>query len=1565
MIIQERVRLLVGSYYDSKTMQTLMDEAVRLVIGELPEEVLEALQVEETDTGTGVTVSNKRVIRAHKDGYPARHLDSYLRSRIESESSYYEAQSWAPAYYIYGGKCYVKPDGGTVVTVSYPSVSISSSSVTGVPDQLLDLFVIRCADLVITDHMRRERDKISTVVNLPTIPASVIAPTFSYQSASATSPQTTTIAALPSVETYLAPPDPSLPAQPTIGTLDLSGISVPTMPTLGDITYVPSEIAQVASVQVGTLPDLPAYSVVPFTGNTTIPTLPTLDFTTDVDGADIAAPVAPLAPSIVYNDAVASIIGSTAVGSLPTPPSLPSAVFEGDLSSITANLPSSFVSSATPPTPPTLGDVTYVPPEVRTLQDTTISALPAPPVLGSVPFEGDLSAITANLPSSFTSSAVAPVAPTLGEITYVSPSITDLQSTIISALPAPPVIGAVTFGGDIASITAALPSSFSTAAQPPVPPNLPTISYSPVTPDAVNAISIGALPSVPTYSAPTYSGNPDSILSEIPVPIGDSDLTAPVAPSAPTLTYPGVVLGSIASTSIGAFPTPPTIEVSPFEGDISSVGAGLPSTLDLSTDVNDAAITAPSAPVAPDVSYIDPVVESAVAAAITLPTTLPVFIAPTSVTLDWTDFDTYAGDTHEDAEMMAGLLGKQRAIIENNQQEILSARADFERTLETYRAEVQEAIEEARMAQQVALQNAQSATEANVRVAFERIQGALKAYELQLQGYQGELSVYNTKVDTKFKEFQGNLDLATRAVSQREGLYIQKYAQDLEQKRTQFQGDVQDHLREVDRVIEQARLDQQRLIAEYQTQADARLRDAVQQVQLDLQIYQGKLEGYRADAEVYATTMNGRFQQMQGNIARVAQGFAEVERVKIQKYSADSQEALGKFQGEISLWREQVAELIAQAELDHRALELQIRDSQQIELQNALQEVQAEIEAFRGQLQKYQTEGQVYATQIEGEVSAFRANLELATGPIQTEQRLYVEKYIADSQRTVQEHSAYMQHHMAEVQRVIQQAEITARELQAEYQISTDARLRAAIQQTEAAVQQYTGYLRKYEAEANVYRTQIEGEVAAFRANLDLATQAVQAEQRLYLEKYISDTNRAIQQFQGDMQDHMAEVQRVIRQAEITSETLRTEFQVGSDIDLRSAIQQTQGQVEVLRSQLQRYQIEAEVYRAVVEGEVAEFRANLELATGPVQAQQGLYIQKYGGELATEVQRFQTENEQYIKQIDVAIEDARLAQTRLLEQAGMETNVEVQNRIQEAQTALAEYERELARYQAQLAQYQAQVTGVFEEFRLEYQKAFEPWATEQRLHLELYGQKVQESMQEYRAVVEDHMREIDREMRNADLTLARLTTNAQLLTQAGLQNEAQRLQAQVEKYRQSLELVRTEVELYLARVNAAIQEFATGITLEVRLYEAATAAETRVFEVKVQSARADWEARYAAYQAAVQRNFQQAEIAAREAAQIASQATEVDVANKARGLEAAISLYQAQLQKHREDVETYNAEVQSSLAKFQAEHAARQDLIRSMNYDMSRIRTRYKEARSAFMRFFWPHRSYTIRQPVI
>lgn len=184
---QVRVEDRIGTIGDTQAISDWLTSGAKFVTNILPIERLIKYTTNLTDSGSGISVTTYRVISANKSGYGAREVSHNLSAQVSNSGSIHYAGTTDPVFYILNGSAYVKPSGGTVVAMAYPTVLFLDSTITSFPSDLDEIVVVYAS---IQGRLRQMSDltittlgglSISTITK-PTAPS---APVFVYTDATA------------------------------------------------------------------------------------------------------------------------------------------------------------------------------------------------------------------------------------------------------------------------------------------------------------------------------------------------------------------------------------------------------------------------------------------------------------------------------------------------------------------------------------------------------------------------------------------------------------------------------------------------------------------------------------------------------------------------------------------------------------------------------------------------------------------------------------------------------------------------------------------------------------------------------------------------------------------------------------------------------------------------------------------------------------------------------------------------------------------------------------------------------------------------------------------------------------------------------------------------------------------------------------------------------------------------------------------------------------------------------------------------------------------------------------
>lgn len=828
MTISDRIENIVGTYPYGDRMEQVLAEAVRLVIGELPEAVLTFFASEETDDGTtGVDVSNKRILRAHKEGYAASWIEATTRSRLITETI------GRPGYYVLANTAFVVPDGGTVVTVAFPTVLRSATTITGFPTMLVDLVIERASLLIMDRMMVDTRNGYGTTVTLPTAPSAPAAPAITYVDASQTSPSTASISALPTAPVYTAPALAAKPTVPTVGTLNLTlkvdgatALTPPSMPSAPSFSFSDALAATVGTITVAALPTPPTYNTPSFGGSLALPTLPSLDLTTKIDGVTALNPPAAIsAPAIAFVDAAASAVVAT-----------------------------------------------------------TITALGTPPVYTKPTFGGAISAIT---------SAV--------------PALADLSTKLdgITALTIP---------------TAPNGPSLSSAGQATI-----TVDFSIV--DA---------------AAPAYTKNTTWLaFTDWDVYFDGAEAEDPEM-MAEIMRKAGIELQEIQ--------TKLQDEQNEFAKEAEIYRAKVQKVL---RDAEIASDEARNELTATDGMVLQNYIQ-----------TLSAFDRQLA------HYDSQVATKVQEFNMdlqraMAGLAEAQRLYLQQYSLDVQNETVNYQKLLATYEQDAAHKIQQAQLTLQEALTNARNSTDVSVQNEIKTLEALIADFQADAQVYQTALATYKEDIDRQLQTFTMNFQKALEPWREQQRLYMESYGRAIQAESDAFSGAVQDHLREADRLFEQARIDAQRVGQQAQLTTDVSIQNEAHTIRTAIEEYGNSLQRASLNIQLYQLEVDAVIQKFVAGLDRSIRVFEAEGSLDSQRYSVLLQNARAEFEKEVVIYQAGVERNALQAQILRQEYQQIAAQTTDVSVANKARTMEALATNYQSVLGKHRQDVESYNTQVQ------------------------------------------------------------------------------------------------------------------------------------------------------------------------------------------------------------------------------------------------------------------------------------------------------------------------------------------------------------------------------------------------------------------------------------------------------------------------------------------------------------------------------------------------------------------------------------------------------------------------
>ena len=224
---------------------------------------------------------------------------------------------------------------------------------------------------------------------------------------------------------------------------------------------------------------------------------------------------------------------------------------------------------------------------------------------------------------------------------------------------------------------------------------------------------------------------------------------------------------------------------------------------------------------------------------------------------------------------------------------------------------------------------------------------------------------------------------------------------------------------------------------------DRLLQNAAQDAKVIVDSNAQAIQKYQTEIAEYQAEVNTEVQEWQANTTKDLQVWQQINAMALQEHSARMQDALNLFNEQNVEYQAEVQEKVQQAQILNqesiqnmqKALQIAIRDadkSQEHQVQEKIQDMQAIIADNQRKITQYQAEAQHYATQVNEDVQAYTSQLQ---GDVQQMQADLAanQNLLAKYQAEISEYQAEVAAETQEQSVKMQQYQLLYTQLKAEY----------------------------------------------------------------------------------------------------------------------------------------------------------------------------------------------------------------------------------------------------------------------------------------------------------------------------------------------------------------------------------------------------------------------------------------------------------------------------------------------------------------------------------------------------
>jgi hypothetical protein len=555
------------------------------------------------------------------------------------------------------------------------------------------------------------------------------------------------------------------------------------------------------------------------------------------------------------------------------------------------------------------------------------------------------------------------------------------------------------------------PGNFSTSAVAPTPPDAPAFTYTDALAQIIGAVTIAALPTPPAF---TYGTNNPMPASSTAPTVDFSDLIAPTAPGPAGIAYSDVTPSTIGTVTIGSLGTAPSFAY--------QTANTLPANSTL-TQPDLSALTVPTVPALPtssDIPY-------------------------TAAAVDATVFSSVLDIS---TELTAASIGLATVLDTNQDVELATAKINKIQML------IQKFLQESDLNIKTTLAKNQLTTDLNLRNAAQVLAQGVQIYQAKLAQYSQALDGFKNTLARQVSDYQlKQADFDAKA----------KYS--LQDALERFNGANVAYQANLQVVLDQAKLDANKVLQQAQLTTDTGLKNALQDTAAAVQSYTIALERYKAQLQGYQTQVQ----------ARVSQYQIQVEVFKA-KADISLSDAKARFDQDVTAYQAVITRNLKQAEIAVQTALQQAQLTTDVDLKNRAEELAAQVQQYQARLQNYSTQMEGYKALIESQVSVFQANLTLWTKDADNQ----LQKYQGDIALAKAAFDAQTVVYQAMVQKAVKKAEMDQERMLSVAKMETDVEIANMQYQVESGIAANKNLLELFADEVQSYQVSVTQEVQRF-----------------------------------------------------------------------------------------------------------------------------------------------------------------------------------------------------------------------------------------------------------------------------------------------------------------------------------------------------------------------------------------------------------------------------------------------------------------------------------------------------
>lgn len=181
---------------------------------------------------------------------------------------------------------------------------------------------------------------------------------------------------------------------------------------------------------------------------------------------------------------------------------------------------------------------------------------------------------------------------------------------------------------------------------------------------------------------------------------------------------------------------------------------------------------------------------------------------------------------------------------------------------------------------------------------------------------------------------------------------------------------------DVTKLVEQARLTQQKLIAQAQSNTSTDIQNQAQVLVKQVQEYEAKLNKFAHENNVYSNQINQEINEYRANLDKEFQLWQTKRNTELQEYNLNIQNELNEFNKELQIYITDFQHKVKQSELDIAKSLEDAKNSNDIALQNKIQNLQGQLIQYDSTIKKYLGDLESYGTQVNQVIQKYNTQVQ-------------------------------------------------------------------------------------------------------------------------------------------------------------------------------------------------------------------------------------------------------------------------------------------------------------------------------------------------------------------------------------------------------------------------------------------------------------------------------------------------------------------------------------------------------------------------------------------------------------